>query len=316
MRRLVLLAALALASGVLTAVPANAESRPPRAVTAYGPLLDLQPTLRWALPSDNDLAGTRITRTAAGAATVTVDVPVPATTYVDPSTVLGTDYTYSFAAVDQDGNVGPSSAVQMTATSARLGVPRPTTTVSTSSRFPVTFPASANAKVWWLDKAGGSFVPWDVPTSGSHVFGREGGTSTQQGHTYAFRFQVFDSHGNASLPHTFQTAVPRDDNWFTRYGQYIEVNSPTFYGGHAAVIRPGSYVGFSARAVMHVIGTTCPTCGVMAIHGEGRVLRFDTWSATRHDRVVLATFALPVSPSHAYVISPEPSGSHRDVVLD
>lgn len=49
--------------------------------------------------------------------------------------------------------------------------------------------------------------------------------------------------------------------------------------------------------------------------GDGRVERVNTWSATRRDRIVLATLSAPSTP-HTYVIVPSPSGTHRDVVLD
>ena len=296
----------------------------PGAVTAYGALLDERPTLLWALPSDTDLAVTRITRSAPGRPTVTADVPAPATSWVDPTTALGTTYTYSFAAVDLYGNAGPPGSIQMTATSARLGVPRPTTSVSTSSRFPVTFPVSDHAKVWYVDRGGffgatspTSMTPWDVPTSGSHVFGREGGTTTQQGHSYGFVLQVFDSHGNASLPHSFSTAVPVDG--FSVNGQADEIvwkTGPTFYGSSLVILRPGALARIRALGTMQVIGTTCPTCGVMAVHTGSTVLRFSTYSATRHDRVVLATLHAPTDRTRTWVITVEASGARRDVALD
>jgi hypothetical protein len=299
------------------------DTTPPGATKAYGALLDVNPTLRWALPSDTDVAFTRVTRTAPGVATRTVDVPAPDANYVDRTTVLGTTYTYSFAAVDAFGNVGAAASMQLTATSARLGVPRPTTSVTNGSRFPVTFPVSASAKVWYQDRGGWvtaasptALTPWNVPTSGSHVFGREGSTTAQQGHSYGFLFQVFDSHGNASLPHTFTTAVPRDNAYSVCCEQVVFLRGTNLYGGGAVVIRPGGIARVSVKGLVQIIGTTCPTCGVMAVHGAGHVWRFNTYSATRHDRVVLATLQAPADRQHAWVVQPEPSGTHRDIVLD
>lgn len=294
----------------------------PGAPTVYGALLEDRPVLRWAVPGDADLAVVRITRTAPGLPTVVRDVLPVAAELVDGSTTPEVTYTYTYAAVDRYGNTSPPVTQQMTAYRPFLRAPFLSTSASTTTSFPVVFPASDHARVWTKDFGGfraapdpAGYVPWNVTPSGTHVFGVDGGSVSEQGHAYGFLIQVFDAYGNASKAHAVRTTVPMD--CCSVYGDpFLYKNGDTFFDGRLQIYRPGTHAAIPARGRIAIIGSTCPTCGVMAVHGNGHVWRFNTYSRTRHDRVVLAILLAPTDGYHAWTISPEPSGTHRDVALD
>ncbi|MGY1681907.1 pectinesterase family protein [Geodermatophilus sp. SYSU D01176] len=69
-------------------------------------------TVSWTAPADADVAGYRVTRTAAGAPATVVsgDEPVAGTSFTDATVTAGTAYTYTVTAVDTAGNASPASA--------------------------------------------------------------------------------------------------------------------------------------------------------------------------------------------------------------
>ncbi|MGY1635472.1 pectinesterase family protein [Geodermatophilus sp. SYSU D00742] len=69
-------------------------------------------TVSWTAPADADVAGYRVTRTAAGAQPVVVsgEDPVTGTAFTDDTVTTGTTYTYSVTAVDTAGNASAASA--------------------------------------------------------------------------------------------------------------------------------------------------------------------------------------------------------------
>lgn len=119
-----------------------------------------------------------------------------------------------------------------------------------------------------------------------------------------------------SVLYTDGTSVFRADSDLTDPVKVLDEGGKTIFdltssadGSRFAYVRRGG-------GVDEVVERSCPTCGVLLIkRGDGHVSRVSTWSATRHDRVVLATFLAPPTP-HTYALVPESSGTRRDVVLD
>ena len=290
----------------------------PAPATAYGPLLGSVATIRWGLPADDDLAGVTVTRTAGGTSSPLGFVQAPVHSVLeDRDTKFGVDYGYSFTLEDRSGNDAATTSTHMEATDDAVGVPSITSFVTTGTPFPVYVQPNDHYRIWVADVGRTGFVPWSVEGAGRHDYGREGGTTAERGHTYAFRTQVFDSYGNASRPVTARAVVPLDDTDLAFTGDTRRIGDVHLWQRGATVMRPGSTLTVTVHgSSIAVLGNVCPTCGKVDVFRNGRLISsYDTFATyTQGSQLVTV---LPRSKADVtYVLKPHPSGSHRDLVVD
>ena len=182
-------------TGTTTTPPADTTA--PTSVTNLTAAASSTPSvsLSWGAATDNvGVTGYRVSRNGTVLSTAT------GTSFVDSTIAAGSSYTYSVAAVDAAGNVGPATSVTAT-------VPSPAPTTDTTAPTAVTgLKAVANKK-------GVVSVSWNAATDNvgvkSYTITRTGLTKTQtttslsdkpgRG-TFTYTVVATDAAGNSSTP--------------------------------------------------------------------------------------------------------------------
>ncbi|MCW2668760.1 MAG: hypothetical protein JWO27_657 [Frankiales bacterium] len=274
-------------------------------------------TVRWSLPSDADVYGVELTRTAAGTATKVATVPTPATSYKDSGLVLGKTYTYSAVVVDRSGNRSAGVTRQLTALGATATFPDPTsTTYFTSPAFRVYFPTPGTYTVQYRTNGTGSLTTWvNNASASSQVF-----SAAKAGSSYGLLMTRYDGFGNSTAATGLGTAVvPYDQTRASFTGSTATQALSGRYLGSATILKAA---GAAARLVVNgnrlqVIGEKCASCGVMDIYVDGtRVAGVDTHDTQRRARAVLYTRNLTAGVNHTVVIKARGTAGRPNVVLD
>jgi hypothetical protein len=298
--------------------------------TAPGPLtpapavlLGTSAVLHFTLPADDDLSGVSVSGTSPATQGVYRFVPAPSATFVDSSLAVGETYSYTLTPVDRSGHPAATKLhVTLTATGSSATFFDPTSRGSTSEVFRVGFPTSPTYNVSYRVNGTGPFVRWVTDgTATSLVFGRDAGTTSTAGSSYAFRVQGFDAHGNATPVTNAGTAVvPYDQNALTFVGSTASTGSTVAFKTTERVMRAGSHASITVVGNrLQVLGSTCPTCGALAVFvdsGEspgGGLAR--GYSSTRHDKVVLFTSYLAPGP-HTISLFTRADGGRSDMIID
>ncbi len=289
---------IGIATGSLDGVAPGAAT----ATTPFG-LRGTAATIAWTLPADPDVSGVVVTRTLGAVIKPLAFIAAPANRYNDSGLTLGSVYTYTITSVDRSGKYGPAVQRTMQALTAGAVFSSPTSGASILAGFPVTFgkgdPASTVFDVSYRTNGAATATPWVTHTTGvTRTFGSAASagvaaTTSTPGNSYRFQVTASDAYGNATAPTVSAAAVvPYDQTKATysagtssaRYSDvyFHSVNVLKTAGAKAVVTLTGNR--------FQVIGTRCPTCGVIDVFYGGRRLgTVDTYASTRKVRQVLFT---------------------------
>ena len=300
------------------------DGTPPGPVTSPSVTLGERPVVRWTLPTDTDLSGVSLVRTAEGQPTKVRFVPAPLTSFTEEYPLLdtGTTYTYTLTAVDRSGHPAATKAsISMQPRFADVVTSYPTSRDSSVPPFRVVMPVGTyNLSV--RTNGTGDFVRIATGGSGNFVFGQDYGTTSRAGDSYRFRVQVFDQFGNATLPTVQPPAVvPYDDAALTYTGPTALLTASKAFLGSEHVLHDGATAGFTAIGnKITVVGASCRTCGSLYLYVDGRLLGvahtlFPYGPASyHHDRESLVSVAGPFVGNRAHTIRIVAHGG--DVVVD
>jgi hypothetical protein len=313
----------------LAVATALADPTPPAAATAQPFTLNgTSVGLSWTLPADPDLAGVIITRAPAAAP---IFVAAPGTSYTVSNLPLNTLFSYTFTAVDRSGNPAassPTASRSVTALRPNPSFPDPTSAVTSTAPFPVTFGSGLPAGTRFtvdVSAGGGAFTRWVSGLSGSkRPFGlaSSGAASTTSvpGASYRFRVSVTDAYGNSgSAVTTGSAVVPYDHTKATFSKGAYTYRSADRWLGSVAVL-PSA--GVQARVVLtgnrlQVIGDRCPTCGVMDVYvGSTKVGSVDTYAKKRAIRQVLFTQTYSTTATRTITVRARGTAHRSSVIVD
>ncbi|MCW2600443.1 MAG: N-acetylmuramoyl-L-alanine amidase family 2 [Frankiales bacterium] len=285
-------------------------------------------TLSWTLPGDADLSGVTITRTLAGAAPKSIQVPAPLTSYADTGLVLGKTYAYSIATVDRSGNTGTPVVRNLTALTAGATFANPTSATRTTPPFRVTFATGdPSSTLFTVDYRvnGGVFKSWVANQAGlSRPFGAASpgaaATTSTPGNSYAFRVTARDAYGNSTAPAVSGSAVVPYDQTKAVFSKAAgTVRSGDRWLGSVMVLKAA---GATAKVTLlgnrfQVIGERCTTCGAFDVYsGSTRIGSIDTRAASRQVRAVLFTYTWKSLANRTLTIRARGTATRPSVILD
>ncbi len=272
-------------------------------------------TLNVALPADSDYSYVSVIRTGGGDGSVGYVVPAPLRSLRITGLKADTHYHFVLLSHDRSGNTNYSDRhVDVVTTAAVATFFDPTSRGSTTTPFRVGFGTAASYDVAYRTNGAGGFTPWVTGgTARSLVFGKDGGTTSVAGNSYAFRVTAHDTYGNSTAPTVLGTAVvPTDQNAMTFTGKTASTGSAASYFTTERVLRDGATATFSGIGDrVQVIGSTCPTCGRVEVLVDDVQLGFlNDRSGQRVDKVLLLSRLLHPGRHTVRLVA------HGDVVLD
>jgi hypothetical protein len=303
------------------AIVATDDGTAPAAIPTVGAatLLGSKAALSWTLPADGDLSGTVVFRKVDGVQDRNpVYVPAPTTTLTDTGLTLGTNYQFTFAAVDRSNHYSTVSApLNLTAMQALPTAPSPTTNASATRTFPVTFgPAGPGAGHYAVqyNTGGGPWTPWL-----SNATTRSASFTGTAGASYTFSARGFDSFGNSTpWVNTSRIVVPFDQTKATYTGGGNAYTSLAYLGSYRKLWHSTDVARVTLTgSVLQVVGATCGTCGVFDVYDNGHWIgSANTYGSVTRLRRVLFTKSFSGMTSHSFAIKPRATAGHPDVKLD
>lgn len=143
--------------------------------------------------------------------------------------------------------------------------------------------------------------------------------AVSRGYSYCFSVRATDRAGNTSAPTPEQCVmVPLDDRSLTRSSGFAPVTSSAYYAGTAtkatAKGQTLTRTGVTSIRQLTVIGTACPTCGVVDVLVAGRkvgAVSFASRTTVNHK-----AFTLPAFSVRSGTVQLKVTSSGKPVVVD
>jgi len=285
-----------------------------------------QVSLGWSAATDDvGVAGYKVSRDGVDLGTAT------GATFDDTTASPATTYSYSVAAVDAAGNVGPSVTVGATTIEATPPtVVAPSVAVAPSgqlgtSNVPIVVswsaadPSGVASMELQQSKSGGAWsaVTLATPTSTSLTLTRA------PGYTYAYRVRATDGVANVSgwvAGPSFKLSARQETSTSITYsGTWTATTNTTAYGGalkYATSSTATATETFTGRSVAWVAPRT-PTRGKADIYIDGvYVTTVDLYSATTLSRSIVFTRSWSVSGAHTLQIRVKATSGRPRVDID
>jgi len=289
-------------------------------------------TLRWTNPADVDWSRTMLTRQEGIGVPVTI-YSGRATTVTDTSAAVGHTYTYSLVAVDGAGNRSGTVTRQATALARPvMKVATPTSSASTTARFPVSWsagnPAGTRYNVRYTYRDGSSWAlrptaTWlSNTTAAAATFGATATSplTPKLGYTYYLQAEARDAYGNTTgYTQLAKASVPLDQN------------SASYASGWTSASAPGRWLGtlritktHGAKSILdaygrafQIVGDRCTSCGSFKVYLDGiYTATVNTYATrTRARQVLWAASPLGGIAKHRIAVVPVLSGG-KQIRLD